>query len=447
MRYKLIAWFGMTLLFFALAACDDGTEVPPDDTTVEDFDFVFPTDLVPTITLTPDDGWEAILQAFLDDGSERYWPAAFAFDEETLPKIGVRIKGTVEEGSGRPETKYALKLNFDYYDGEHFVGVDKLHLENDKPDPSRMREVLSNRMYRAMGLAASRTAYAWVNMGESEFGLYTMIQAVDKRFAKEQFGTEGGADDGNLYECEAPGCTLEWKGDKSENYHFPWCDGSDPCGLTLVKESLADSRSGATGDYGDVISFIDVLNNTSDGDFEGKLAQIFDVDSFLKWLAVAVVIADNEGYLGAVPGNFFLYFRPDVGKFIFIPWDHNKAYGDKKCAGATERTGGDILPPTCLGSQHPLIDRLLARPAYEAKYIEYVREVLDKHFTVEVQSQWIAEADALIDGLVASDPTGLWSHSEYKTAISDETTAANPMNLLEFVSLRRAYLLSRLDAL
>jgi spore coat protein CotH len=430
------------LLAVVLACgCSSSNRTPLDNPSDDDLEIVFPLDSVPLISLAPEQGWTAVLNAFFDEGAEDYVRAAFSFDGEELPVVGMRIRGSRKAGKGQEEDKYSLKLNFDYYGGKRFHKVDKVYLENNKPDPSRMREKLASRLYEEMGVPVARVAFVTVELDGENQGLYSMVQAVDKRFLKDKFGTVDNADDGNLYECAPPGCTLEWNGTTKWDYYFPDCDGNE-CGLVqITNEDDPDMRN-----YDDLLHFLDVLNNTSDDDFGAAIQQIFDVDRFLRFLAVAVAISDYESYLGD-PSNFFLYHRPDTGKFVYIPWDHNKTYGDEECMGSVELTGGDIDPIGCLGPSRPLLTRILAVPAFRQQYLAYLQTVLDQYLTEQVQGAWITELDILVEDKIPSSAHEFHSQEDYWMSISAEPTLERPLSLLYFVKERRAYLLDRLSNL
>ena len=122
-----------------------------------------------------------------------------------MPTVGVRLKGlnglNLPPGDINLTGKYPLKIDFNAKGGERFHGVDKVSLNTNVQDPSMMRERLSLRMYQAMGVPASRAAYAKVRVDGEDVGLYNAVQVLDKRYLKERFGTQDHADDGNLYKC------------------------------------------------------------------------------------------------------------------------------------------------------------------------------------------------------------------------------------------------------
>lgn len=401
---------------------------------------VFVQDRVPRIDVDFANEWELVLKAYLLAGNTEYWPAAFAFDGETLDVVGARIKGKTEFGLGKPADKHSLKLNFDYFGGPRFYAVDKIHLAANKSDPSIMRDALANRAYREMGVKASRTAHATVYADGEYVGLYTMIQDVDKRFLKEHFGTKNNADDGNLYKCVAPGCSLSWRGFDKESYFIESCDERDGCGLVLK----TDEDGANPDDHSDIIEFLDILNNTPEGAFEAVFGAVFDVDDFLKFVATAMVIGDYECYLGTLD-NFFLYRRPDTGVWSFIPWDHNQSYGAYDCKDAPHKTGPGPDQPWCAGSDRPLIRRILEVPAYRQQYEEYLAAALTELISPARQGQWIDDYDSLIGELVATDPNFGHTAAEYKAAIGDGASTGQIPNLLEFLEDRRGFLLSDME--
>ena len=429
-------------LLFLLATlwgtgCEPSNQPVDEGPVSPQFEVLFAGDMVHSVIIDTADGWPALLTAFLEAGSEDYQEAVVTIDGAAADAAGVRIKGSVKEGKGQAEKKYALKLNFDYFGSERLLGIDKLHLENNKPDPTSLREALASRTYRAMGVPAVRVAFATVEMDGEDFGNYTMIQDIDKRYLKDAFGTADHADDGNLYECVPPGCTLEWVGDQKDDYQFG--SGDDAQGLVLSTNRSDPEKN----DYGDLIYFLDVLNNTADDKFQAAIQGVFDVDSFLRWLAVAVAIGDFDNYL-SWPDNFYLYHRPDTNLFVYIPWDHNKAYGGKKCKGSFEATGATVANPTCEILERPLVDRLLAVPAFYDKYIGYLGEVTDTWLTVAQQQAWLDELNELVGWQIALDTTSFHSEDEYYQAISANPSTGSPPNLMDYVERRRAYLVQEL---
>lgn len=424
---------------FSTGACGGPEERKTSGETEAEVERIFELEAIPAIQLTPEAGWAGFVAAYVDQGKNEYVESGFDFDEDHLDSIGLRIREDVEEGEGRERAKYNLKINFDYFDGKRFNKTDKLLLAVDRPDPSMMREALAARMFEAMGVPSPRVDYAVVSADGQQLGLYVMKQVVDKRFLKDRFGTAEHADDGNLYECVPPGCLLEWTGDTKDSYLDTSCGEDGGCGLVLITNEDDPSEN----DYSDLITLLNVVGNVPDEQFADALKVVFDVDTFLRYLAVAVVIGDHESYLGAGQ-DFYLYHRPDTGLFTYIPWDHNRTYGAKKCKTSKEETGVEVEELRCDGAPRPLITRILGVEDFNESYQTYVRQVRDELFTEEVQGQWIDELDGRFGETLKADENRGYPMDEYWTSISDQPSEDNPSNLLHFVETRRAYLLAEL---
>lgn len=420
------------------AAADAGVDAAGDASATQDwkaaFDQLFPQDHRVDLRLSFAEGdWAKLLLDWQQHQNKTVFPAALGYDGHSLAKIGVRLKGlnglNLPPGPVNLGGKYPLKLDFNALGGPRLLGVDSVSLNTNGQDPSLMRERLALRMYQAMGVPASRAAYAEVRVDAKPVGLYNAVQVIDKRFLKERFGTAAGADDGNLYKCVYNSdniCMLGWRGDHKSDYLRSDCPaGFDTCGFVLKTNEDDPARN----DYADLIALIRVLHETPDGEFASAWAKVFDVDGFLRVAAVAYAIANHDSYFGK-GHNYYLYHHPGSGKFQYLPWDLDLTYGTTSCAAPAS-------DPTC-GSldSHLLVKRVLAVPAWRKAYFGYLQQVVDQHLTLAQHQQWIAELDATLDQPWTRDPNGP-DQAGYLAARA---------GLLEFVAARRADLLAKLAA-
>ena len=284
-----------------------------------------------------------------------------------------------------------------------------------------------------------RAALAVVELDGEDTGVYTLLQPLDRRFLRAEFGRRDGAHDGTLYECSPPFCHLFDAGDAKGDYLIPDCGDGDPCGWVLETHEDDPARNG----YEDLVEFIQWINTATDEDFAAGIDDRFDVDGFLRFLAVAVAIGDYDGYLQGYE-DFNLYHRPDTDSWVFIPEDHDRSYGDGNCKGTLEPTGGPVLPPWCGWETRPLGDRILAIDAYRDRYLDYIEEVATDWLTVDVHWAWIKELDAMLVGPLATDPSFPFAPVAHQTALGAGETDWDPPNLLEYVEARRARLLEEL---
>ncbi len=433
-RHDRILLAALTLFLLPMA-CGKKTDTDTLEELRAGIETVFNPDRVAQIEFTTPRGFAAIVGAYIASGRPAYVDAGFKMDGEALASVGLRLRAPVTAGTGESETKYSLRVNFNYFGGPRFHQIDRIHLGNNKKDPSLMRQILAARIYRAMGVPASHNTHAWVKADGSALGLYTLTELVDKRFVWAIYGDKNDAHEGNLYKCEPPGCDLTWKGSSKSDYLDATCLEEDGCGLVLKTNENDPARN----NYADLIDFLDFLNHASDTDFAAGFGNKFEVDTFLRYLAVALVLADNDGYLGSID-NFYLYHRPDTGRFVFIPWDSHKSMGVRNCTLAAHPTGASPENPVCTADARPLVDRVLAVPAWREQYLQYVREVLENHFTPEKIQAQIDEMETRIRDLIPQDPNSLVTAQEHAVAISNAESYTGDMNLMEFVEKRHAYL-------
>lgn len=359
-----------------------------------------------------------------------------------------------------PTSKLPLKINFDYFGGARLNHIDKVSLGTNAFDTSQMRERLSVNMFRKMGVPAAKTAFAEVSLNGTLVGLYTIVQNINKRFVKQHIGTQDGADDGNLYKCVSLDrhgsaqqdlvCSLRWLGDqRADYYRTEGCaTGYSECGLVLKTNEDDEAKNG----YSDLIHFLNVLNNSADADFEVAIQEVFDVDSFLRQLAVNVVMVNLDSYLGRI-NNFYLYHRPDTGKFMMLPWDLNMSYGHySQVEGLSDMTQYPVQDPLQGRSDrenYVLIERVLGVPTFKAQYLRYVQEFIDGHFTLDVHREMIAQYQTLIRGPVERDPNRSFTMEEFDESLGEVDTGAtsamgSQYNLLDFVARRVAHVQSEL---
>src|SRR5882724_7984054 len=123
--------------------------------------------------------------------------------------------------------KRSWKITLDH-GAVHLAGMTCINLKSMYNDPSQMREALAWRLFRQAGVPAARHTYAKLAFDATYYGLFSVIEQVDKRFLKDHFGDN---DRGNLYKayCGDVGCaTLEHRtgpdGDDSGRQYYTAAD-------------------------------------------------------------------------------------------------------------------------------------------------------------------------------------------------------------------------------
>ncbi len=313
------------------------------------------------------------------------WVAAdIEFEGNTWTDVGVRFKGnsslmtTWSNGS----LELPFKLDFDQFedenpaiDNQRFYGFKQLSLSNNFNDASFMRDAVAADIMADAGIASAETAFyeLFVDYGEGpiSFGLYTMIEVIDDTVVERVFGS----DDGNIYEADGTAVSL--------------AEGTyDGISAGFQKENNEDEA-----DWSDIETLYTVLHadtrQTDPDVWKADLEAVFDVDTFLHWLAINTVIENWDTY-GAMTHNFYLYNNPETGQLTWIPWDHNEALKEGKRSSMT-------LDMQNIGDEWPLISYLLADSAYYDAYVGYIDETINTVFVADEMVLTYQEIASLIE--------------------------------------------------
>jgi hypothetical protein len=219
-------------------------------------------------------------------------------------------------------------------------------------------------LLRDRGVAAARAAfyrvYVDTGTGEQYWGLYTLVEdPANDVFLDSQFGNH----DGNLYKPEGPGAN--------------WAQFS--------KNGFGKKNHKTKEDYSDVQAAVAALNapRTNVAAWRKALEARFDVDAFLRWLAVNTLMNNWDAY-GRMAHNYYLYAdRARGGRLVWIPWDHNEAFslgggggGGFGGFGGFGRGDTDVLHRDA-GSQWPLLSVLLQDADYNARYRRALQHAME----------------------------------------------------------------------
>lgn len=156
---------------------------------------LFGTDRVIQVDIQMGDGeWEEMLA---DASQEVYYSCDVVINGQKINNVGIRPKGNTSLSAivSDPDTdRFSLKLEFDHYvEGQTFLGLDKLILNNNYADATNMKEAMVYDMYRYLEADASLYNYARLSVNGTYWGIYLALEAVEDSFLLRNYGAEDGA--------------------------------------------------------------------------------------------------------------------------------------------------------------------------------------------------------------------------------------------------------------
>lgn len=303
-------------------------------------------------------------------------------------KVEVRLKGHFNS-SFRPLTeKAAFKLKFNKT--ERYLGLKKMTLNNMVEDPSMIHETLAYSLYRATGVPASHTGYAYLRVNGEDYGAYLNIETLDDLAMEKRF--DGTFDDPqHLYEGESgtdivPGGAPEFEVDEGDE-----------------------------ADRGDLEALIAAVDSEAGPEWLSQVTTVADLREMTRVWAVDKYAGFWDGYAGqegdSQPNNYYLYSDP-LGVFQMFPWGTDETW--------ERRLAFD-------GPAGVMFNRCLADPGCAAMYREALSEV----------RQAVAGLD--LDSLAAQTAARLQSWQQLEGSRREYSAA----EIAEGVAQARAFIAGR----
>ena len=134
--------------------------------------------------------------------------------------------------------------------------------------------------------------------------------------------------------------------------------------------------------------------------WRSNLESVFDVNGFLKYLAVNNTIQNWDTY-GNMTHNYYLYHDPADGLLKWIVWDNNEAFtsgqGNKQALS---------LGMTEVGTDWPLINFLIDQPEYETIYKSHLETLINSSFEYSRMDGIYSSQETLLFNSVSNEVTG-----------------------------------------
>ena len=411
----------------------------------EGYDYVWDDATIPEVHIDVRLGeWNRLLALYDANAfTTQYVMATLSFvkDGETtvIDSVGLRLKGNTSRR--RPEGRNGeihVRNNTDWHhahfgvnlrkyvdDDAHTIqDVRKLHLKWFKDDPAYVREMFCYELFKRAGVwTAVRNNYCrlWIHVeGDSKeayYGVYELMEPIDKRYLKDR-KSRFGASNGYLWKCRNAAAGLNnpngdiWYDDDSDDRHAYT--------LETQTEEFDSARI-------QLVDFMNKLGSLNDNDFYTWIQEVTDIDLLLKTYAVNVAVGMWDDYWNNA-NNYYIYFnaRGLTGyKFFFIPYDYDNTLGTSLRCGVQDDSGRQN-PLNWGNDNNRLIARILKFNDFRAKYIAYLKELIDaKNALMDRASSqarirsWQSMIEPYVDNdtgedTVIEDKPASWSnHSEY----------------------------------
>jgi len=339
-------------------------------------------------------------QTFSDEDPS-YFPANIYYNDLVWENVGVRYKGnsSLSANSG----KLPLRFDFDEFEddfegisNQRFYGFKELSLSSNYNDASLIREKSASELFREFGVPAVQTAFfeIYINKGNGleYYGVYTVCEIVFDTFLDGYFGSSSG----NCYKPEDDGASFAKSGFTLDGFDLKNNDGiGDKSEITEMYNYLHAST-----------------RTTNPEQWRTNLESVFDVDGFLKYLAVNNTIQNWDTY-GQMPHNYYLYHDPADGLIKWIVWDNNEAFQDGNMGGSISFSMSEV------GSDWPLINYIANDAVYYNTYKGYVKTFIESYFETGRMDGIYSSKQSLLQASADAERSGYsYVNGQFNSAIS-----------------------------
>lgn len=355
-----------------------------DDTTVPRVD----------ITIAPNDLARILGDVLSDD----LYPAQFTWTDDEgsidLEKVGFRLRGN----TSRVSAKKSFKIKFNTYGGDEFYGLSDLNLNGEHNDPTISRAKLCWDLLKEAKIPSARANHVELYINGEYRGLYANVEHIDKDYINSRYDDRNG----NLYKLYY-GCDFNFLGQDPNAYKVQQ-DGRRVYELKTNED---------VDNYTNLAEFIKILNRPAAPDFRCQLESIFDIDLYLRSMAMEVIIGhwDNPIFN---KNNAYLYEDPQSNLIKYITFDLDNTFGiDWFGIDWSER---NIYQWDMGNGDRPIYTNILNVPEYKNRYSYYLNQYVDHFFNDIDLFDILDQLQGKLEPFVVND---LYHSYDYGYSIND----------------------------
>lgn len=273
---------------------------------------------------------------------------------------GVEISLAGRSSRWLPKLSYNLKL----HKKDTLYDYRRIKLRALNTDPSYIREQLAYDIIKSVGLASSEFSFCRLFLNNQEIGLFGLIDTFKDPWLANIFANgDSKYKNGDLFQGlfgTPESMALNLTSDLS--YYT---------NLTLYEQGQYKIKQEAYGskkdDYKPLQKFTKFIKEapTNSSDAVEKWQKKLDTDSFLRSMALEVLLGYADGYL-TMADNFYVYDNPETEQFFYISSDMDLTQGSTIFNLDQMWSGNYSTFPNIYS--RPLMSKILQVPEFKQQY-------------------------------------------------------------------------------
>lgn len=360
---------------------------------------IFDARLLRTISLTiTNASYVSLLTTARTTG--RNVPARLEMDNGlVLDNVGARYKGNTSFTMGGNKKSVNLDINYTN-SGARAMGYRALNLNNAAADETILREVIYFNVMRRY-TPCPHGALARLIINGRYWGVYSLVDQINNDLLDEYFPSH----EGDRWRAPNTGGGGGGPGGgggfASANSAFAYLGNTNVSTYRNYYELKSDNSTNA---YERLINAIYVLHNTPTNSFRDRVEDVFAVDSWLWFLGIEIIFADDDSYWNK-GADYAFYYEPESGRIHPVQHDGNEAFvvGDAQLSPVTGATAAN----------RPLLNKFLPVPELRQRYLAHVRTVLEESFHPDKLTPEINDLHALSIAAIIADTNKNYTMTAY----------------------------------
>ena len=352
---------------------------------------LFDTNLLRTITITYT---QATLTAFTQQlttartySTNVYCPQMTLDNGATNVSIGARFKGNTSFTTSGVKKSVNVEMDSVVTNAD-VMGFSAFNLNNAFGDETVMREPLYFTLM-SQYCCSPKACLAKLYFNNNYRGVYSLAQQENGQLINDYFPSNNG----DRWRTPNPPTA-------SGIYAFGWRGNTNIS--TYASGSTYDLRSTTAANTNDawarLINAINVLNNTPTNQIRDAAENVFDVDSWLWFLAIENLFVDDDSYFNK-GADYSFYYEVESGRIHPVEHDGNESFA---AVGALNITMSPIYYFD--NTNRPLLYKFLNNNELRQRYLAHMRTVVDEYFNPTFMTSLIDHFHAQsIDSIIA-DP-------------------------------------------
>ena len=339
----------------------------------------------------------------IDDTGEGLGEDSFGYDDAE-PNVTVQVRGQTSSRQRQKNYKIRIKKGSGSFRGQRTLNLNK-HMGEAFRFANKLSYDLLNTIPQLVG---GRTQFVHLYVRDLtaeapgdyvDYGLYTMVEQVNRTFLKNHLLDENG----QLYKVTF----YEW-----DEYEAVMMDQDDPEFDRAAFERYLEIKGNedhtklqqATAD---VKNYLKPISQT--------VEEYFDAENICYWMAFNILIGNYD----SSARNLFLYSPMNSEKFYMIPWDLDASFRRDFLDMKEHHEGESWERGMQLFLGVSLVNRMMREPAYRDMLTNAVTDLYNNYLTPKLVQ---ARADAL-SSVTKQFLFGEYSAADYDgSPIRDEAT-------------------------